>query len=117
MYLLCFRLVHYFVKRKKTCENCRCRSDMNVTQAPISKPRSETLLAPSPSYVWTVGKDPIYEDIMEVKNKVESKEQYQSNISRRSDHDIEKKSSVQYGVITAKEVAKFVPCSSVVIRR
>ena len=90
---------------------------MSMTQAQISKLRSETLLAPSPSYVWTVGKDPIYEDIIEVKNKVESKEQYQSNISRRSDHDIEKKSSVQYGVITAKEVAKFVPCSSVVIRR
>ena len=71
--------------------------------------------------------DPIYEDITEVKKKIErgtniTKDQTtktQSSISSlgsmKSSPSVS--SNVQYGVITAKEVAKFVPCTDVNIRR
>ena len=106
------RLVYFLVQKKKTCRNnCSCRSVASETQ--ISKK------APSANYVWTVEQDPIYEDILDLKN--------QSNPTvtrggaalpnKTSSHEVRKTSSVQYGVITAKEVAKFVPCSDIVIRR
>ena len=61
--------------------------------------------------------DPVYEDIIDVKNKVNREERTVSNITKTPHSESVKKSSVQYGVITAKEVAKFVPCSEVIIRR
>ena len=108
--LLCSRLVYFYVKSKKTCQSCSCSE---VSPAQIHKYKS--FPPASPRHVWTVERDPIYEDIIDVKNKVNSGESSVSNISKLSQQ--EKKSSVQYGVITAKEVAKFVPVSEVIIRR
>ena len=78
--------------------------------------------------------DPIYEDITEVKKKIErgtriTKETTKavktegslpSSLSSslgtmKSSPSVS--SNVQYGMITAKEVAKFVPCTDVNIRR
>merc|ERR1711997_1033485 len=60
---VCFILLVYFlVQKKKTCSsNCSCRSVASETQ--ISKK------SPSANYVWTVEQDPIYEDILDLKNQ------------------------------------------------
>ena len=78
-----------------------------------------------PKYVWTVENDPIYEDITEVKRKIVSKSEHETKA--KQDKSVQKTektltpspstSTVQYGVITAKEVAKFVPCTDINIGR
>ena len=81
--------------------------------------KSKTFLPQPPDCVWTVEQDPIYEDILDLKNK-RNNATVTSGAglnNQTSSHEVRKKSSVQYGVITAKEVAKFVPCSDIVIRR
>ena len=77
--------------------------------------------------------DPIYEDITEVKKKIEragtkiTKETTKAVKTEGSTSSLSSlgtmksspsvSSNVQYGMITAKEVAKFVPCTDVNIRR
>ena len=76
--------------------------------------------------------DPIYEDITEVKKKIErgTKITKETTKAVKTEHSLPSLSSlgtmksspsvssnVQYGMITAKEVAKFVPCTDVNIRR
>ena len=74
-----------------------------------------------PKHIWTVETDPIYEDISEVKKTVvksetkDSKEKIRMVQASQSSSSIS--SNVQYGVITAKEVARFVPCTDVDIGR
>ena len=121
-YFIISRLAYFFVQRKKPCRNnCSCRSVASETQFSKNS-KSPTFLPPSasPNYVWTVEQDPIYEDILDLKNPsnatVTSGGAPVKNNNKPSSHEVRKKSSVQYGVITAKEVAKFVP-SEIVIRR
>ena len=118
LFLIISRLVYFFLQKKKTCSNnCSCRSVTSETQ--ISKnSKTETFLTPPSNYVWTVEQDPIYEDILDLKNKSNATVTSGGGLNQEtSSHEVRKKSSVQYGVITAKEVAKFVPCSDIVIRR
>ena len=76
--------------------------------------------------------DPIYEDITEVKKKIErgTKITKETTKAVKTEGSLPSLSSlgtmksspsvssnVQYGMITAKEVAKFVPCTDVNIRR
>ena len=74
-----------------------------------------------PKNIWTVETDPIYEDISEVKkNVVKSESKDNKDVIRNvpgSQSSSSISSSVQYGVITAKEVARFVPCTGVNIGR
>ena len=112
IYLLCFRLLYFYLKRRKPCSRCSC-SEVSPPQVPKFRGFPPT----SPRYVWTVESDPVYEDIIDVKNKVNTEERTVANSTKPPHSESEKKSSIQYGVITAKEVAKFVPCSEVIIRR
>ena len=108
-----------------------------------SHPTSQRYLS-QPKTVWTVPleasldkaldssltkTDPIYEDISEVKRKISDtsktkdntvdncKEVVTSSQGSKMKQSPSSSSSVLYGVITAKEVARFVPCNNVDIGR
>ena len=120
-YFINSRLVYFLVQKKKTCNThrCSCRSVTSETQT-FQYSKSKTILPPSPNYVWTVEQDPIYEDILDLKTQSNPTVPVTSGAAlnnKTSSQEMRQKSSVQYGVITAKEVAKFVPCSEIVIRR
>ena len=68
--------------------------------------------------------DPIYEDITEVKRKSapsasarDSAASVSGSGSLKPSASCGSVSSVQYGVITAKEVARYVPCTEATFRR
>ena len=118
-YFINSRLVYFLVQKKKTCDShrCSCRSVASETQT-SQHSKFKTFLPPPPNYVWTVEQDPIYEDILDLKTQSNNATMPVTSgtafNNKTSGHEVKQKSSVQYGVITAKEVAKFVPCSEIV---
>ena len=141
-----FRLVCMYVQRKRSARPCchhqsggggrewftnnKVSSHQYLThtnETPCSyqfdRPctKQNVTYAHQPKHIWTVESDPIYEDISEVKKKAVQSDSKDSRESKRKVPTSQSSSSiastVQYGVITAKEVAKFVPCTDVNIRR
>jgi len=128
----CFvMLVYLFAKRRRRPKNdgsCRCKcQDHSLTQPGsghlINNSLSSHQFVPyshQQKYIWTVESDPIYEDIKEVKKKPVSDNNNYTKVTKEPKKSLSNSSSmstVQYGVITAKEVAKFVPCTDINIRR
>jgi len=125
------RLVYLFAKRRRRPKNdgsCRCKcQDHSLTQPGsghlINNSLSSHQFVPyshQQKYIWTVESDPIYEDIKEVKKKPVSDNNNYTKVTKEPKKSLSNSSSmstVQYGVITAKEVAKFVPCTDINIRR
>ena len=125
--LLCFRLVYLWAQRRnnrvhssKCCHHPSGRPEHFINNA-IS---SHQFLTHShqPKHIWTVENDPIYEDITEVKRKSAlsaSARDSSSSVtgSLKPSASCGSVSSVQYGVITAKEVARYVPCTEATFRR
>ena len=131
-----FRLVYIYVQRRnprihsphKCCHHQSRAPELFINNA-VSSHQYPTRTH-HPKQIWTVENDPIYEDITEVKKKIEragtkiTKETTKTEGSTSSLSSIgtmktspSVSSNVQYGMITAKEVAKFVPCTDVNIRR
>ena len=127
--LLCFRLVYLWAQRRnnrvhssKCCHHQSGRPEHFINNA-IS---SHQFLTHShqPKHIWTVENDPIYEDITEVKRKSapsasarDSAASVSGSGSLKPSASCGSVSSVQYGVITAKEVARYVPCTEATFRR
>lgn len=125
-------LVYLFAKRRRKPRNddsCSCKCQEHQSLHPklrhqINNPMSSHQYVPyshQPKYIWTVESDPIYEDINEVKKKpVGDNNETNTKVTKEPKKSLSNSSSmstVQYGVITAKEVAKFVPCTDINIRR
>ena len=135
-----FRLVYIYVQRRnprihshhKCCHHQSRAPELFINNAVSS--HQYLTRTHHPKQIWTVENDPIYEDITEVKKKIEragtkiTKETTKAvkteggSTSSLSSLETMKtspsvSSNVQYGMITAKEVAKFVPCTDVNIRR
>ena len=125
-----FRLVYIYVQRRnprihshhKCCHHQSRAPELFINNAVSS--HQYLTRTHHPKQIWTVeSHDPIYEDITEVKKKIERG----TNITKETTKAVKSQgslksspsvsSNVQYGVITAKEVAKFVPCTDVNIRR
>ena len=135
-----FRLVYIYVQRRnprihsphKCCHHQSRAPELFINNAVSS--HQYLTRTHHPKQIWTVENDPIYEDITEVKKKIEragtkiTKETTKAvNTEGGSTSSLSSvgtmktspsvSSNVQYGMITAKEVAKFVPCTDVNIRR
>ena len=133
-----FRLVYIYVQRRNPRIHSHHKCCHHQSQAPElfinNAVSSHQYLTRThhPKQIWTVESDPIYEDITEVKKKIErgTKITKETTKAVKTEHSLPSLSSlgtmksspsvssnVQYGMITAKEVAKFVPCTDVNIRR
>ena len=134
-----FRLVYIYVQRRnprihshhKCCHHQSRAPELFINNAVSS--HQYLTRTHHPKQIWTVENDPIYEDITEVKMKIEragtkiTKETTKAVKTEGSTSSLSSlgtmktspsvSSNVQYGMITAKEVAKFVPCTDVNIRR
>ena len=135
-----FRLVYIYVQRRpprihaahKCCHHPSQAPELFINNAVSS--HQYLTRTHHPKQIWTVENDPIYEDITEVKRKIVSGGGL-ANMTKETTEGVKPESrpspsslgsmisspalssSVQYGLITAKEVAKFVPCTDVNIRR
>jgi len=128
-------LVYIYIQRRrdpsgqKCCHHSSSNSEnfLNISTLSSSQHHHQHRYSSQPKTVWTVPihqTDPIYEDIIEVKRKIDSKPSRDDAKEVVTDCQGSKmkqspssSSSVMYGVITAKEVARFVPCNNVDIGR